>query len=71
MENSARAQPRQAATRDDREWMIEHFEARLHELMRKGVHRIRPDITERYEIDLMKLSKGFRMTDGGDDEDEE
>ena len=41
--------------RDDRDWMIEHFEMRLHELMKKGAHRIRPDITDRYEEDIMFL----------------
>lgn len=47
---------------DDREWMIEHFESRLAELMGKGAHRTRPDITERYESDLAQLYKGYRVT---------
>ena len=45
---------------DDREWMINHFEARLAELMAKGAHRTHPWITERYESDLNQLYKGYR-----------
>lgn len=48
---------------DDREWMIEHFEARLHELMERGAHRTHPWITERYESDLNHLYKGYRITE--------
>lgn len=48
---------------DDREWMIEHFESRLHELMAKGAHRTHPWITERYESDLNHLYKGYRITE--------
>ena len=47
---------------DDREWMIWHFESRLAELMARGAHRTRPDITERYESDLTQLYKGYRVT---------
>lgn len=46
---------------DRREWMIEHFEQRLAELMARGAHRIRPDITERYERDLTQLYKGYGL----------
>ena len=45
--------------RGDREWMIDHFEARLHELMRRGAHHSHPWITERYESDLMQLYKAY------------
>lgn len=48
---------------DDREWMIEHFEARLHELMERGAHRTHPWITKRYESDLNHLYKGYRITE--------
>jgi len=43
--------------------MIEHFEARLHELMERGAHRTHPWITERYESDLNHLYKGYRITE--------
>lgn len=46
---------------DDRLWMIDHFEARLAELMAKGAHRTHPWITERYESDLNQLYKGYRV----------
>ena len=48
---------------DDRQWMIDHFEARLAELMEKGAHRTHPWITERYESDLSQLYKGYRVTE--------
>lgn len=40
---------------DDREWMLAHYEKRLAELMAMGAHRIRPDITDRYEEEIMDL----------------
>lgn len=46
---------------DDRQWMIDHFEARLVELIAKGAHRTHPWITERYESDLNHLYKGYRI----------
>lgn len=42
-------------------WKISRYEARLHELMAKGVHKARPDITERYENELnRRLYKQYR-----------
>lgn len=43
---------------DRRDWMVEHFEMRLHELRAKGapVH-----ITERYEDDLHHLYKEYGL----------
>lgn len=52
--------------RDDRDWIIEHFEMRLHELMKKGAHHTHPWITERYESDLNHLYKGYRPTSADD-----
>lgn len=40
---------------DDREWMLAHYEQRLAGLMAMGAHRIRPDITDRYEEEIMDL----------------
>lgn len=45
---------------DIREWKIEHYEARLAELMAKGAHRTHQRITERYESELTNLYKGYR-----------
>lgn len=43
---------------DRRGWMVEHFEARLHELRAKGAPAY---ITERYEDDLHRLYKGYGL----------
>lgn len=47
---------------DDREWMLAHYEQRLAELIAKGAHRIRPDITDRYEEDIMDLGLKIERT---------
>lgn len=39
---------------------IDHYEKRLAELMARGAHRIRPDITEWYENELHRLYKKYR-----------
>lgn len=74
MEGACKPKPAsETAKSDDRSWMIDHFEARLHELMRKGAHNTRPNITERYENDLMRLYRTFRAdgtAENGDDDDE-
>lgn len=43
---------------DRRDWMVEHFEMRLHELRAKGAPA---SITERYEDDLHRLYKGYGL----------
>lgn len=43
---------------DRRDWMVEHFEMRLHELRAKGAPA---HITERYEDDLHHLYKGYGL----------
>lgn len=46
-----------AAFRDDRDWMLAHYEQRLSELMTKGAHITHPWITDRYEADILSMSK--------------
>ena len=43
--------------RDDRARMLQHYEQRLSELMAKGAHRTHPWITDRYEADIMSMSR--------------
>lgn len=41
-------------------WEISQLEARLHDLMAKGAHKARADITERYENRLSELYRQYR-----------
>lgn len=54
---SVRAFVDREAFRDDRAWMLQHYEQRLSELMEKGAHRTHPWITDRYEADILNMSK--------------
>lgn len=42
---------------DCRGSMLAHYEQRLTELMAKGAHHTHPWITDRYEADILSLSK--------------
>ena len=42
---------------DSRPWMLAHYEKRLAELMERGAHHTHPWITDRYEADIMSLSR--------------
>ena len=40
---------------DRREWMLAHARQRMEELQRKGYEWKRPDILERYELEILGL----------------
>lgn len=42
---------------DRRDWEVAHYEKRLAELMAKGAHITHPWITDRYEADVLSMSK--------------
>ena len=46
-----------AAFTDDRDWMLAHYEMRLAELMARDAHITHPWITDRYEADILSMSK--------------
>lgn len=47
---------------DERERALAHYKMRLADLIAKGAHRIRPDITDRYEEDIMFLESKIERT---------